>query len=153
MTGNVSQSNTGEIVWLSPLCVYRFGKIFHKLWNPSCVNINYFPILLEFPLTCRIIWMTGNNSPHAFMYPSASPCKLNPPRSKHHAINLMLQGNVYHMRYVFSPCRQQPLAYQEGAHDYFLVLSTCMYCFDYSKCRRHNPGLYALSNWSGSGGV
>ena len=89
--------------------------------------------------------MTGNNSPHAFMYPSAS-YKLNPLRPKLHGITSVLQGNVYHMPYVFSPCRQQPLAYQEGAHDYFLVLSVCMYCFNYSKCGRYNPGLYALSN-------
>ena len=55
--------------------------------------------------------MTGNNGPHAFMYPSASSYKLNPPRPKIHGITSVLQGNVYHMPYVVSPCRQQPLAY------------------------------------------
>ena len=65
--------------------------------------------------------MTGNNSPHAFMYPSASSYKLNPPRPKRHGITSVLQGNVDHMPYVFSPCRRQPLAYYEGAHDYFLL--------------------------------
>ena len=73
--------------------------------------------------------MTGNNGLHAFMYPSASPCRLNPPRSKHRGIASVLQGNVYHMTCVFSVCGQQPLAYQEEAHGYFLVLSTYMYCF------------------------
>ena len=87
--------------------------------------------------------MTGNNSPHAFMYPSASPCKLNPPWSKHDGITLVLQGNVYHIPYVFSVCRQHPLAYQEGAHDHSHVLSACMYCFNYDKCGRHSHGLYA----------
>ena len=90
--------------------------------------------------------MTGNNNLHAFMYPSASPCKLNPPRPKHRGIASVLKGNVYHMLYVVSPCRRQPLAYQEGDHSYFLILGVCMYCFDYSKCGRHNPGLYALLN-------
>ena len=75
-----------------------FGKMLHKLWGPSRVDSGCFPMCIESPLMCSIIWMSGNNVPHALSTPVPPYTNMLLPR-------WVLPESLWHMRVMFSTCQ------------------------------------------------